>query len=72
VEINDFIQVNDATLVKEVTRDDTALQILNEWNGKSGNDAKPPENEENDRMAIIKIALLLQKHLEWRYILGTS
>jgi hypothetical protein len=48
------------------------LQILNEWNGKSDNDAKPPENEEDDKMAIIKIALLLQKHLVWRYILGTS
>jgi len=49
VEINDFIQVNDATLAKEVTRDDTVLQILNELNGKSGNNATP-ENEEDNTM----------------------
>lgn len=49
MEINDFIRVSDATLAKEVTRDDTVLQILNEWNGKSGNNATP-ENEEDNTM----------------------
>ena len=72
MEINDFIQVNDATLATEVTRDDTMLQILNEWHGKSGNDATPPESEEDDRMAIMEMSLLLQKHLVWCDILGTS
>jgi len=48
--MNDFIQINDATLAKEVTRDDTVLQILKEWNGKSGNNATP-KNEEDDTMA---------------------
>lgn len=72
MEINDFIQVNDATLAKEVTRDDTMLQILNERHGISGNDATPPEKEEDDRMAIMEMSLLLQKRLVWRDILGTS